>query len=127
MNRTNARRASASLKILPPMIFGTITYQQMYAGISQKYTSGWPKYQKSVRLKSTLIFSTQPKDQGMNWNSTVAATPSVATYHSTIVATAMKANSGEILPLLFFRHAPYCAIMPAPLSQLPTTTRVKAT
>src|SRR5690606_10933215 len=89
MNRMNASRASASLNILPPMTFGTTTYQQMYTGMSQKYTSGWPKYQNSVRLSSTLILSTQPKDQGMNWNSTVAATPSVATYHSTIVATAM--------------------------------------
>ena len=62
----NVTRVSASLKILPPYVVGMKVYQIMYAPMIQKYTSGWPKYQKSMRVSSTLMPGVQPSDHGIS-------------------------------------------------------------
>src|SRR5690606_8718383 len=104
MKRTKDRRANESLNTFTPRIFGTITYQAMYAGSSQKYTNGWPKNQNKVRLSSTSMVSVQPNAQGMYWKRTVATTPRHAMIHMMMVVMVMKAKSGLNCPLLFFRH-----------------------
>src|ERR1041385_7236366 len=75
----NASRASGSLKSRPPATRGSTVYHTTYAGSSQKYTSGCPKYQNSMRASSGSTVLMSPSDQGINRNSISAAqgTPGV--------------------------------------------------
>ena len=89
----------------------------------QKYTSGCPKYQNSMRLRPTSIPGVQPSDHGSR-SSISATTPSVAMIHMTIVVQAMKAGSG-------IRSAGLCRLNQSTLKntskathQVPSTSRV---
>ena len=65
----------------------------------QKYTSGWPKYQKNIRVRPTSMPLVQPSDHGIS-SPISATTPSVAMIHMVIVQAAMKAGSGMRRPRL---------------------------
>ena len=64
----------------------------------QKYTSGWPKYQNSMRVIMTLTVGTQPIDHGMRKNTISTATPIVAMNHMVNVQATPCTTSGKRSP-----------------------------
>src|SRR5690606_15265107 len=66
------KRVNVSFQRLPPIIFGTMTYQADTAVKYQIFTSVWPNAQNRVRATITLIVSTQPAAQGIIVNTSMA-------------------------------------------------------
>src|SRR3970040_2305495 len=98
MNSANTMRPSGSLNSFPPETLGSTVYHTTYAGSSQKYTSGWPKYQKSMRASNGSTVLVHPSDQGINWSSISAATPTVEMSHTMMGASIPKTASGAGAP-----------------------------
>src|SRR5699024_10983303 len=88
-SKINDNLAKASEKIFPPIILGITAYHIMYAGMSQKYTNGGPKYQNKVRVNNTLTVSVKPSAQGIIKKIAEIATPIVAICNIIIVTTLM--------------------------------------
>ena len=83
-----------------------MTYQETYAGSSQKYTSAWPKNQNSVRASSGSVPPSSPTDHGISIPSISAATPREQICHITIVMSEASAISGVRSPGCSRRHRP---------------------
>src|SRR6056297_246073 len=126
-NNTKTTRASGSLNSLPPESFGSMVYHSMYAGISQKYTTGWPKNQNSVRVSSGLTESMIPSDHGSRNARIEMATPIELRYQNSIVVNAMNVGSGIRSSGLSFFQAHHVRNQSKPASQVPTTNRTKPT
>ena len=69
-------------------------YHTTYAGKSQKYTSGCPKYQNSMRASSGSTVWVSPSDHGMSRKIISAATPTVAISQIITVASIPWSASG---------------------------------
>ena len=123
-NIQNDSRASESEKSLPPACFGSMPYHEMYAGSSQKYTSGWPVNQKYVRASSGSVASVMPNFHGRIIVRISVAMPSVAICHMAALITPASAMNGERTPGLSLRHPANVRKKPRPSIQLPTTTSV---
>ena len=120
---TKASRVSASLKTVPPNAVGTTRYQIMYAAMIQKYTSGCPKYQKSIRVSETFTPEVQPSDHGIRI-SISAVTPSVAMIHMISVHTEANAGNGmSCFGFCFLNHTTF-SIISAETSHVPATSSV---
>lgn len=98
-------------------------YQMMYAPMIQKYTSGWPKYQKNMRVSITLMPGGHPKAHGIR-RPISATTPRVATIHITKVAAAQKTTSGIGCPACVFRKKYTFSKISNATTQVPRTSSV---
>ena len=96
-----------------------------YAGSSQKYTSGWPNHQNSIRASSGSTVFVSPSDHGISRSNISAATPAVASNQTMTVATTPYIARGMGRPALFFRHARNDSNMTNDHPHEPTTTIVK--
>ena len=89
----------------------------------QKYTSGWPKYQKSSRVTITSMPDVQPSDHGMSISISIVM-PIVAMIHIANVVAAMKAGNGITLPGFARRKTPTFKKMSIATSHVPATSSV---
>src|SRR5215469_43060 len=103
---------------------GTMLYQIKYAPMIQKYTSGWPKYQNSMRVIMTLMVGTQFRDHGIKKNNISIATPMVAIVHMMNVQAAPWTTSGSLAPgCVRLKYATFSRIS-ASTNQVATTSSV---
>lgn len=121
----NDTRAIGSLKSLPPASVGTMVYQEMYAGRSQKYTIGWPVNQNRVRASSGSVPGARPKAHGSSSTSISTAMPKVAITHIVIVTMDINAARGIFAPGLSRRQARRVSTWFARRKYVPTTTIVR--
>src|SRR5579872_2131490 len=99
-------------------------YQIKYAPMIQKYTSGWPKYQNSMRVIITLIVGVQPSDQGMRKNNISIATPIVAMNHMTKVHSEPWTTSGNRSPRRLRQNQVAFTTMSSKTIHVPMTSNV---
>src|SRR5262245_51303237 len=124
MNNTNTMRPRLSLNSFPPVATGSTVYHSVYAGSSQKYTSGWPNHQNSVRASTGSTVGTMPSDHGMSSAIISIATPIVASSQTMTVAIIPNIGSGTASFGFLRRHTRYVSTITPHQIQDPTTRSV---